>query len=98
MKEKNASFAFATVSVNEPLEKTSIGTKEINKGLFTLTAEMATAMAMEEWVTLDHMEVFTWRSAAMGMAMATHRVQYNPLFPLVLRNQCERASRPNHYG
>ena len=36
----------------------------------------------QECVTLDCMEVFTWRPAAM--AIATHRVQHNPFFPLPL--------------
>ena len=54
-------------------------------GLFTLAA--ATAMETQiffhqEWVTLELMKVFTWRPAAR--AMAIHRVQYNPVFPLPL--------------
>ena len=36
----------------------------------------------EEWVTLVSMGVFTWRPAAK--ATSTHRVQYNPFFPLPL--------------
>ena len=53
-----------------------------NNGMFTLTAAMAMATATEEWVAWDPMEVFTWRPVAV--AMATHRVQYNPFFPLPL--------------
>ena len=52
------------------------------KGLLTMTATMTTAPAMEEWITLDLMEVFTWRPVAN--ATSTHRVKYNPFFPLPL--------------
>ena len=52
------------------------------KALFTLTATTAMTTAMEEWVTLVSMGVFTWRPAAK--ATSTHRVQYNPFFPLPL--------------
>ena len=48
------------------------------KARFILTATTAT----EERVTLDLMEVFTWRPAAV--ATATHRVQCNPLFSVLI--------------
>ena len=50
------------------------------KALFTLTA--TTTTAMEEWVTLVSVGVFTWRPAAKGTS--TYRFQYNPFFPLPL--------------
>ena len=55
------------------------------KGLLTLTAAKATETHIffhQEWVTLDLMEVFTWRP--MTKAMATHSAQYNPFFLLSL--------------
>ena len=43
--------------------------------LFTLTVTTATTMAMEEWVTLVSVGVFTWRPAAKGTSTYRFKIQ-----------------------
>ena len=75
-------FKLSLVSIENVFINTDDHSRIFLKGLFTLTAATTTATATEEWVTLDPMEVFTWRPAAK--ATSTHRVQYNLFFPLPL--------------
>ena len=67
-----------TLDDKTTLSLSSSANGPLDLGLFTLTAATTTATAMEEWVTLNPMEVFTWRPAAK--ATSIHRVQYNSFF------------------